>query len=281
MRHLADPGLDRAALLALRHTRDPLEISARIDKHLQELDGYVAFSGGKDSLVTLDLALQAEPNIPVVFFDSGFEFPETYSYIRQVADLLDVDLRWINAQHSTLELLVQSKSWQHDGSPTNDVPNLHRTLITEPAGRAHVTFGPGELWGVRSAESQGRRTAYAVALRDELARRCTGPACCPDRSAQRQHHGGIIRRDDGTVAFGPIWDWSDDEVWGHIARRRLPTNPVYAKLRRLGAPNHFLRISHMLDGARLEHGRVTWLRRGWPELFEELCQYLPRLREFV
>jgi hypothetical protein len=25
----------------------------------------------------------------------------------------------------------------------------------------------------------------------------------------------------------------------------------------------------MLDGSQLEQGRATWLRRGWPELFEE------------
>ena len=42
-----------------------------------------------------------------------------------------------------------------------------------------------------------------------------------------------------------------------------------------------LRVSHMLDGNRLEEGRVTWLRRGWPDLFEDLTRVLPRLREFV
>jgi len=57
---------------------------------------------------------------------------------------------------------------------------------------------------------------------------------------------------------------------------------VYAKLRYLGAPEHFLRVSHLLDGNRLEEGRVTWLRRGWPGLFDELARVLlPRLREFV
>jgi len=37
----------------------------------------------------------------------------------------------------------------------------------------------------------------------------------------------------------------------------------------------------MIDANSLELGRVTWLRRGWPGLFEELAQVLPRLREFV
>jgi phosphoadenosine phosphosulfate reductase len=72
-----------------------------------------------------------------------------------------------------------------------------------------------------------------------------------------------------------------DDVWGYIHRNRLPVNPVYAKLRRLGGPEKALRVAAMIDGNALELGRVTWLRRGWPGLFEELAQVLPRLREFV
>jgi phosphoadenosine phosphosulfate reductase len=163
------------------------------------------------------------------------------------------------------------------------VPDLHEILITEPAGRAHDAHGAGELWGVRAEESRGRAALYATALRREINLCCRG--CCDQElnlaGAQRRRHGGIIRRRDGTVAFGPIWDWKTADVWAYIARHRLPVNPVYAKLRRLGAPEHFLRVSHMLDGSRLEEGRVTWLRRGWPDLFEELARVLPRLREFA
>jgi hypothetical protein len=39
---------------------------------------------------------------------------------------------------------------------------------------------------------------------------------------------------------------------------------VYAKLRRLGAPERALRESAMIDANCLELGRVTWLRRGSP-----------------
>ena len=70
-------------------------------------------------------------------------------------------------------------------------------------------------------------------------------------------------------------------MWGYIARHQLPVNPVYAKLRRLGAPEQALRVSAMTDANGLEMGRVTWLRRGWPDLFDELARALPRLREFV
>ena len=70
-------------------------------------------------------------------------------------------------------------------------------------------------------------------------------------------------------------------MWSYIHRHGLPVNPVYEKLRRLGAPESALRVTAMIDANGLEHGRVTWLRRGWPELFNELALVLPRMREFV
>jgi phosphoadenosine phosphosulfate reductase len=278
------PGLDHAALLALRRPRHDQDVlTGRIRQHLAEHDGYVAFSGGKDSLIVLDLALAADPNVPVVFFDSGFEFPETYRYLGDLIGErgLTRQFHWISARQTTLQVLHATAAWDHRRPRPQARLDLRDILIAEPSRRAHQAHGRGELWGVRAQESRGRAALYARALRAETAVRC-GPACCADRVRERRiRHGGLIRRADGTVAYGPIWDWTTQDVWAYIARRRLPANPVYAKLRRLGAPEHFLRVSHMLDGGRLEEGRVTWLRRGWPDLFDELACILPRIREYV
>jgi 3'-phosphoadenosine 5'-phosphosulfate sulfotransferase (PAPS reductase)/FAD synthetase len=53
--------------------------------HLTAPDGYVAFSEGKDSVVVLDLARDVEADVPVVFFDSGLDYPETYDYLTELA----------------------------------------------------------------------------------------------------------------------------------------------------------------------------------------------------
>lgn len=270
-------GLDVRFLQGLRASRRDLDvIRRRIRAHLDQHEGYVAFSGGKDSLVVLDLVRQVAPDAPVVFFDSGLEFPETYTYLEQLTELWALDLHVIPARMTTLEVLAGNGGWDHR-APDRPAPNLHQVLIVEPAAAAHQAHGSGELWGVRAQESRGRAAAYANALR---AASCTCAVSCTWRQ-RRAAHGGLIRRVDGTVAYGPVWDWHTDEIWGHISRRRLPVNPVYDRLRRLGAPEHFLRVSGMVDGARLEEGRITWLRRGWPDLFEELATVLPRIREFV
>ena len=41
---------------------------------------YIAFSGGKDSTVLLDLVRKLYPNVPAVFSNTGLEFPEIVEF---------------------------------------------------------------------------------------------------------------------------------------------------------------------------------------------------------
>ena len=52
----------------------------RIRWWLNEFDGYVSFSGGKDSTVLLHIARQVDSNIPAVFVDTGLEYPEVREF---------------------------------------------------------------------------------------------------------------------------------------------------------------------------------------------------------
>lgn len=276
-------GLDLGLLRAYRPFRhDVTVLRGRIEQHLSAHDGYLAFSGGKDSLVTLHLALQVDPNVPVAFFDSGAEYPETYSYISELADSWDVNLWVYPSDPPLLEALAQSGAWDMHASPVAGGTPLHDILISEPAARGHADHGCGELWGVRaheSAKGAGRWSLYYRALSDEVQRNCHG--CCGTKHEQRQRHGGVIRRANATTAYGPLWNWSNDDVRSYIAYHSLPLNPVYRILTNLGVPEQKQRVSHIIDGSFLEQGRVTWIRRGWPSLFEELATILPRIREFT
>jgi phosphoadenosine phosphosulfate reductase len=220
----------------------------------------------------------ATPTCPVAFFDRSFEFPETRSFIHRLAEQWSLNLDIIPTRYTTLQLMRACGNWDHNATEHN-VPNLRRTLITEPATIAHDHHGPGELWGVRAKESRGRRILYANDLRDEVTRSCHG--CCPTPAQQRETHGGITRRKNLTISYGPVWNWTTDDIWGYHARHQLPINPVYQKLRSLGAPEHMLRVGQVLNGDIVATSQVTWLKRGWPSLFEELAAALPRVRELA
>ena len=43
---------------------------------------YISFSGGKDSTVLLHIVREMYPDIPAVFVDTGLEFPEIRSFVR-------------------------------------------------------------------------------------------------------------------------------------------------------------------------------------------------------
>ena len=97
----------------------------------------------------------------------------------------------------------------------------------------------------------------------------------------RQRHGGITRRTDGTVAFSPVWDWLDTEIHAHLQRNHIPVNPLYARLAQLGAPPQLQRVALMVDANAAGVGRFSWLRRGWPDLFDQLAAALPRITELT
>lgn len=280
-----DPGLDVDALRALRApSRDTTVLLERIEQHLQAHDGYLALSGGKDSVLVTHLARQVDPAVPIAFFDSGLEFPETLDFIDRLADAWSLNLTIVPARPSALEVLVASGQWDLH-APNRPVPDLHHVMVLGPSARAHELFGPGELWGVRSAESKGRRQLHVTNLRRQVDTGCRG-CCSPPADGritreQRTRHGGVVSRVDGTVAYSPIWDWSDDDVWAYTSGNQVPVNPIYGRLRDLGVAERGLRVAHLIDANLVERGRVTWLRRGWPALFNVLAERLPRLHDLV
>jgi phosphoadenosine phosphosulfate reductase len=244
-----------AALAALpsRRRRGDMALS-RVSEHLDHHGGFVTWSGGQDSTVVVDLANRARPGVPVIWYDSGLEFPETHTYIRQLADQLNLNLHIIPAEPDALTVLTQTGSWDHAAAHQPGT-SLHQALITGPAALAHTRFGMGELTGLRAAESAGRRILLG-------------------------RGDGFYTRVDGTQVLAPIWAWSGMDVLGYLAERGLPRNPVYARLISVGAPERARRVGLVVDGNNPENGRYTYLRAGWPELWTRLTDALPRLNEW-
>lgn len=61
----------------------------RIIEWYQKNDGkvHVAFSGGKDSTVLLDLVRRIYPDVPAIFVDTGLEYPELREFVKTIPNV--------------------------------------------------------------------------------------------------------------------------------------------------------------------------------------------------
>jgi 3'-phosphoadenosine 5'-phosphosulfate sulfotransferase (PAPS reductase)/FAD synthetase len=248
----------------------------RIGTHLDEHDGFVSWSGGKDSTVVVDLARQVDPHTPVVFFDSGLQFPETLRYLEELAEAWRLNYHVITADPDLLAVLIAGGGFDHRAPDRRLEGQLADIMITGPAAQAHARYGQGSLWGVRAEESNGRKALYRRCLAAETrARKQLSP------EAVRAQFGGVVRRADGTVTYGPIWDWQRSHVFEYLAGRGIAPNPLYRKLAELGVPEQQIRVDSIIDASQLSNGHIAWLQKGWPDLFDRLAAALPRLREWT
>lgn len=275
-----DPGLDLQTLrrIAARR-RGPAayaQILDRIARHIDEHDGFVAWSGGKDSTVVVDLARQIDPNIPVVFYDSGLQFPETLRYIDELATSWNLNLHVIPATPDLLTLLVAGGGFDHTAPDRRLTGTLAEVMIAQPAAEAHRRFGRGSLWGVRAEEAPGRRQLYRRSLGAETRSRTQHR-----KATVRATYGGIVQRVDGTITYGPIWDWQPTQVFEYLAGRDIAPNPLYAKLAALGVPANRIRVDSIIDAAKLSNGHIGFIQAGWPSLYDSLENALPRLEEWT
>ncbi len=176
----------------------------------------VAFSGGRDSLVALHLTLRARRDVPVVFNNTGIEFPETVAYVRQLAEEWKLDLH---------ELRVKRNFWQlsrERGLPIGGRGNGYflkelseaagvklsnaccNQLKITPARQFYRRTGiEGVVTGLRTEESLMRRLNFA------------------DYGALRWS------RDYGALVSWPLYAWSTADIEAYVALHDLPMNPIY------------------------------------------------------
>ncbi|MFQ5910172.1 MAG: phosphoadenosine phosphosulfate reductase family protein [Thermoplasmata archaeon] len=204
------PGQDWQAVLDAN--KDVLDVrvdkAARFVRKVVEERGLpvaVSFSGGKDSLATLLLVLDAGLRPDILFVDTGLEFPETAEHVSEVADEYGLRLVSESAGESFWAGL------ETFGPPGKDFRWCCKTSKLGPAARLiskNYPEGVLSFIGQRRYESIPRSTKGPV---------WTNPWV------------------PGQYAASPIQDWTALHVWLYIFSKGASSNPWYSRgLSRIG-----------------------------------------------
>lgn len=168
---------------------------------------HVAFSGGKDSIVLLDLVKKALPKdeFVVVFGDTQMEFPDTYDVIDKIEKQCKAeDIRFYRAK-SHMDV---KKSWKLLAPPSRVLRwccSVHKStpqVIKLREVSKKTDYSGLAFVGIRGAEST-RRSEYDF------------------------ESDGMKQK--GQRSANPILDWASYEIWLYIYTNNLIINKAYTK----------------------------------------------------
>jgi len=142
------------------NTLEGLKAGERI-KWLYENHGdrvVASTSFGLQAAVMLHLIAENAPQIPIVFVDTGYLFPETYHYLQGLTEKLSVDIRrYVPKFTAAYQDACWPKQWEAD-------PQRYATINkVEPMDRALKEIG-GDIWisGLRRSQSSTRKNRLKV-----------------------------------------------------------------------------------------------------------------------
>ncbi len=129
-------------------------------------DLVTASSFGAESALMLDMATKIVPNIPVIFINTGYLFPETYLFVEKLSKRLSLNLKVYFSLISPREMEnAYGKLWEK-GEDGLRLYHLIRKI--EPMKRAlRELEARAVLYGVRAYQTENRSTLSHVELNPE------------------------------------------------------------------------------------------------------------------
>jgi len=186
------------ALAELNAWLGGLSASERIAWALENTAGEHALSSsfGAQAAVSLHLATQQRADLPVILIDTGYLFPETYRFIDDLTERLDLNLKVYRPQIGIAWMEARlGKLWENG---LDGIDRYNRMRKVEPMQRALDDLGV-RTWiaGLRRSQSRSRAAIDFLQLRD------------------------------GRWKLHPIADWSDRDVWQYLQQHDLPYHPLW------------------------------------------------------
>jgi|SRR6478735_4734040 len=160
-------------------------------------DGLIlSTSFGAQAAVMLRLVTLVKPDVPVVFVDTGYLFPETYKFADELTKRLKLNLKVYTPQVTPARLeATEGKLWE---SGLEGLKRYNQLFKVEPMQRALKELNA---------------TAWLAGL----------------RAKQTDHRAQLraVEEQDGLFKVHPILNWSGREVHEYLKKHGLPYHPLY------------------------------------------------------
>ncbi len=149
-----------------------------------------------EDIVVLHMARQHRPDLPVLFLDTGYHFPETYAYRDRLAAAWDLNL--INL---TPALSVAEQEARFGQLYRTDPDRCCRLRKVEPLWAG---LEPYDLWltGLRREQS-------------------------PTRAGLRKLEAHTLPSGKRIAKLSPLADWDWKTVWAYLEVHEIPHLPLY------------------------------------------------------
>lgn len=223
------PVLNEAESSAIRFVQD-------VKEQYPGLPCNISYSGGKDSLVTLLVVTKAIGKVPMLFADTGLEFPETYENVNAASQRYGLEVIRTDGNNAFW------KTFDRNGPPAVNARWCCRVCKLTPVGNLIR-----ERWGeCLSFIGQRRYESATRAGSDRVWRNKNVPA---------------------QLSAAPIHNWTALHVWLYLMQNEAPHNVLYERrLDRIGCfmcPSSDMALVHMIGA------EYPFLWQGWLDRLEE------------
>jgi phosphoadenosine phosphosulfate reductase len=153
-------------------------------------------SFGVQSAVMLHLVTMQIPEIPVIFVDTGYLFPSTYTFAASLTERLKLNLKtYTPLQTAAQQEALHGKLWEQG---IDGIQRYNRINKVEPMNRAVQGLGAiAWLSGLRRSQSSSRG----------------------ERS--------VVETQNKVTKIYPIIDWSDRDIYQYLSKNSLPYHPLW------------------------------------------------------
>ena len=235
----------------------------------------VSMSGGKDSTVVFELALQVakEKNrlpLPVAWLDQELEFQATADYMKDVMYREDVKPLWYQIPFNLVNATTNDENYftMAWGEGVEWVREKDPLSIKDPVGsdRFYEMFP-----AILNSLYPKQKACYLTGVRGE-----ENPARAVGATNAATYKwvtwGKVSNKKNEQYTFHPIYDWSYRDVWKAIHDYDWQYNTHYDAMYRYGVPVSKMRVSNYHHEAALQ--AIFYLQEIEPETYEKATQRL-------